>query len=238
MGQNNKSFGASAKRVLSELSIIVVGVLVALTVNSWNQKRIDRASEREYVERLVQDARYNLSVLKELEAKEGERARRLRIVRQSLRGLESLSPDSIALWSSEQILAYEDPNLRLSTFSALESTGDLRLIQNEDLRAEIVIYSDAIDHNRKEIDRWVDELPDLFEQLAMIRYGAVLGNDSTDYDDCLNCHILENGVGDIRLITLINAFRQNAANRRVYLAMMETKTDSLLSVLESSLPGL
>ncbi len=44
----------------AEFVVIVVGVLVALGVDSWASERSDRVLERDYLERLLDDVRYDL----------------------------------------------------------------------------------------------------------------------------------------------------------------------------------
>ena len=44
-------------RVLTEFAVIVVGVLVALGVDSWNEGRAERDMERSYLEALANDLR-------------------------------------------------------------------------------------------------------------------------------------------------------------------------------------
>ncbi len=46
-----------APRLLLELAVIVLGVLLALAADRWNQERSDRSLERAYLERFVDDIR-------------------------------------------------------------------------------------------------------------------------------------------------------------------------------------
>jgi hypothetical protein len=40
---------------IGELLIVVVGVLIALAINVWNNERLERAQERDFIRRLLSD---------------------------------------------------------------------------------------------------------------------------------------------------------------------------------------
>jgi hypothetical protein len=50
-----RSSTSLAPRLVAEFLVIVVGVLVALGVDSWAGDRADRVLEREYLHRLLDD---------------------------------------------------------------------------------------------------------------------------------------------------------------------------------------
>jgi hypothetical protein len=45
---------------VSEFAVIAVGVLAALSVDTWRQKQVDVAPERDYVEQIISDSWENL----------------------------------------------------------------------------------------------------------------------------------------------------------------------------------
>lgn len=55
-------------RLLAEFSVIVLGVLVALGVDSWVERRADQAAEREALEGLRDDLILNIEDLGEVSA--------------------------------------------------------------------------------------------------------------------------------------------------------------------------
>jgi hypothetical protein len=57
------------KYALGELTIVVVGVLIALAVDQWNTSRLNRIEEVTIVDRLISDLKADLVVLEsELDA--------------------------------------------------------------------------------------------------------------------------------------------------------------------------
>ena len=53
------SLELNLRRSVAEVLIIVLGILIALGVDSWNSNRIDRNVETEYLSRLAEDAARN-----------------------------------------------------------------------------------------------------------------------------------------------------------------------------------
>lgn len=54
----NRARGAFArylKYALGEIVLVVLGILIALQINDWYQDRLDRRSEREYLQSMMRD---------------------------------------------------------------------------------------------------------------------------------------------------------------------------------------
>ena len=45
---------------IGEIVLVVIGILIALNINNWNNKRIEKIEERNYLERLVSDLNLDL----------------------------------------------------------------------------------------------------------------------------------------------------------------------------------
>ncbi|MCA8975261.1 MAG: hypothetical protein KDC98_11095 [Planctomycetes bacterium] len=47
---------------LGEVLLVVIGILIALQINNWNNDRVDRRSEAKYLENLERDLREQLRI--------------------------------------------------------------------------------------------------------------------------------------------------------------------------------
>jgi len=45
-------------RALGEIALIVIGILIAIQVDSWNQNRQERQQEQQYIQSLLEDVRF------------------------------------------------------------------------------------------------------------------------------------------------------------------------------------
>lgn len=124
--------------------IVVVGVFVGLQAQAWNESRQDRVHERMYIERLARDftaieERIDLANEKWLAVLEA--SRRL------LADIDTFNATGRVPRSQQEILADMNnmqgtriPAPRAATFVELLSTGEVRVLRDEDLRDALLAY--------------------------------------------------------------------------------------------------
>lgn len=125
-----------AKWFVTELVVIVAGVLTALGIDAWYDKRIEARDERIYLEQLIEDLNeterlFCTNMDQNLEA--------IKSTTKLLKAfsLEDYPPnDSIKIWLSK-VEYLNNPVPILGTAEALIASGDLRLIHNAESRASI-----------------------------------------------------------------------------------------------------
>ena len=134
-----------ARFVVGEFLIIVAGVLVALGVDQWRGSMADRALEARYLQRLGADLASDT-------ASSGEYQIVLETKASVLRDLVSSDPLS-RLLERENLMAdlvYSQfkalQTNRATTFQELQSTGNMKLIQDLGLRGRITEYYMNFDH--------------------------------------------------------------------------------------------
>jgi len=124
-------------RLFGEFSVIVLGVLVALAVDSWVETRSERARERQALEALRADLLLNAGDLGSLSEVNAVQVARL----QWLRGLPNdgsvrFPLDSLpVLTNAANSTGSFAPVLR--TYDALVSTGELRLIRSQEIQLSL-----------------------------------------------------------------------------------------------------
>jgi hypothetical protein len=151
-----KSPLSSWRRGIAEFLIIVIGVLVALAVDRWNQSRDERAQEREYLERLYEDVQADTATLSSILAGLVEKQESL----ESLAELTDGDPRSVAdtadlinALATGTDYGWIIPPLRTVTFEDLTSTGNLGLIQEATVRAAVIEYYQNALHRANRVER-------------------------------------------------------------------------------------
>lgn len=134
---------------LSELVIVVTGVLIALAADGWNASRADRALERQYIAGVVRDLRADTAQIREAMVLSERRALSARNVLAEINGDSLLAPDELAI-SVEESMWFNFPAYSRETITDLMSTGNLRLIRVSVLRQRLSEYYQAIDR----LDQW------------------------------------------------------------------------------------
>lgn len=138
----NRAFRSYALYALGEVLLVVVGILIALQINSWHNERTDRRSEAAYLQNLARDLKEQLEII----------AKQIRYEEAVIRTTTTL----LARITRQEPLQIELEDLRLlnelrgrktfgtndATFAEMRSSGHLDLIQDPELRGDLVdLYS-------------------------------------------------------------------------------------------------
>jgi hypothetical protein len=134
-------------RVTLEFGLIVLGVLCALAVDSWAERRGERAAGRSYLIRLEDDLSYNERHFQDIERTLEDVYRRVETCLEILDGKHREAHPSAKLATLYRASNYNRPAPLDDTYQDLLSTGTLRLVTDHGLRSEIVAYY-------REVDRW------------------------------------------------------------------------------------
>lgn len=133
--------GKYFKYAIGEIVLVVIGILIALQINNWNEIRKERLKERAYLERLKADITIDSRMLNLNQAfyndvfKYGSRA---------LLYAEGEKLDAVTNW--DILVSYFHASqiwpliTTSSTFEELKSSGELSLVQNIELRNTLSFY--------------------------------------------------------------------------------------------------
>jgi len=125
---------------LGEISLVVLGILIALQINTWNQQRIEAQKESRYINELTRDLNSQLQAIKlqkERESSSLERLNKLIDMFEKNGGLEAnMEITSLFISVFERTsFTVNDP-----TYTELIATGNIELIRNDKLRNSIIQY--------------------------------------------------------------------------------------------------
>ena len=125
-----------------EVLLVMIGLLLAIQVNSWNAKRIDRNTEKEYLGRLSNELKSEIEMYSEVRDKFIEKEKRLkRIIRIWQSGNNSIT-DSLQYindfkWGGNIGPWYLEP----VTWNQLIQTGELKLLRDHKLVDEMYYHN-------------------------------------------------------------------------------------------------
>jgi len=132
---------------LGEIILVVIGILIALQINNWNEYRKDRILEKEYLSRLKEDLTFDISWIKYYYLNRFEKKI------QSLDKGKAYYQGNFVIKDTVQFLndityggvsGYVDWSLQKNTYNEIISTGNLRKIENDTLRAKINNYYESV----------------------------------------------------------------------------------------------
>ncbi|MEJ2088990.1 MAG: hypothetical protein P8Y69_11075 [Gammaproteobacteria bacterium] len=149
---------------IGELLIVIVGVLVALAVDQWNDQRRDRAEETEIVGRLITDLRADLERLSFGQDAISRKQVSLHRVYSSLASPNE-RPKNLAAFLQDIVFGagygWSQARALRPTFSELVASGKLDLIHDTAIRTKVVEYYDADLTRQSRIDARKTGYPDL-----------------------------------------------------------------------------
>lgn len=127
------------KYAIGEIVLVVIGILIALSINNWNEKRKEGIQELSILRNLQTDLKADLEgisyqiVLKEGMIKDYKNC--LEILSEKKEGTKEEITRLLA-----SILQVGGLTLNRTTFNNLETTGEIRLIQNKALADSITTF--------------------------------------------------------------------------------------------------
>ena len=125
--------GKYLKYAIGEIVLVVIGILIALSINNWNQERILRNEEQTIVKSIYNEYLQNKTIIqKHIEEAafcEGALRRLMHLVGKDEEYLKKQNVDSLLFY------AFDAPIFRPSenTISGLIQSGRLELLQNQEL---------------------------------------------------------------------------------------------------------
>ncbi len=123
-----------------ETILIVLGILIALQIDSWNQDRQDRGSELRYMGALIEDLEIDIAEADRILAELQNHIEATQDLVDALAGSEILSNSNkaYALWTDN--MGFPDFLSNDRTLQQLKSDGGFSLIQTQKVTVSIIEY--------------------------------------------------------------------------------------------------
>ena len=141
--EKNKT-GKYLKYAIGEIVLVVVGILIALSINNWNQNRINSLSESLLLKEINTEFKFNKEEL-ESTVKAYVRIRdQCDYIRKSFPTVHSeIDKDSLSK-ALHQIRNLSSADLSMGSISTLINTSSFEIISNTELRSLLIQWNDLI----------------------------------------------------------------------------------------------
>jgi hypothetical protein len=167
---------------IGELAIVVLGVLIALGVNNWNEERLDRRLEHRYMGGLVRDLREDTLELGRALALAEQFAENGTSVLRVAKGGDPERTPADFLRSIEFAGFLYFPIHTRPTYDELVSTGNLSLLRDAGLKRDLAAYYAGIERTtqwkdnwrvvQRRYEQWVPAILDLLHRNAITLEGS------------------------------------------------------------------
>ncbi len=129
---------------IGEIMLVVVGILIAIQINNWNENRKDRLNEQVIFLNLKQDLETEIINLdNHLKIQDIIIEDCIYILKHFDKNYGFKNNDSLFL-KINSLFIRETPLLTKTTFETLKNTGTLNLIKNIDLKKQITLFYDDL----------------------------------------------------------------------------------------------
>ena len=159
---------------IGEIILVVIGILIALTINTWNDDLKNDAKEKEYLIGLQEDIEKQIVLFDD----------RTGFYDQLIKTGESLLSDYV---TKDKLLNIDSVNYKLSflmytksypevsrTFNELNTTGHLNLIKGKNLKSDIINYYQNSEFTARSINGNVENVN--YDQIFPTLKSAVIIN--------------------------------------------------------------
>lgn len=141
---NENKTGKYLKYAFGEIILVVIGILIALQLNSLNQKRENKLQEKKYLIALISDLDADIEDYKRVVKRDSTTMEAIIFTLNKFKNNELFTlSDKEELGSKNFYIA--DFRKQDVTFKDMQSSGKLNLIQMDSLRQQIIEYYNTVD---------------------------------------------------------------------------------------------
>ena len=132
---------------IGEIVLVVIGILIALQINNWNELRKEKAIEHNYLLRLYDDLQKDNETLIFAKGLSEIRISQVNLLTDAIKDpdLSSDKPKKI-IESIEKVTWLSYLPLSRIVYEELLSSGKMSLIRSEELRDQLAVYYGDADH--------------------------------------------------------------------------------------------
>lgn len=127
-----------------EIILVVIGILLALQVNNWNEERKEIKLEKRFLERLYADLDKDIINISNSYNANDRRQERALFLLASYDSIELIKERPNYFIESIEYAGYtNNPVINDHTFEEIKSSGQLSIIRNDELRMTLMAYYSA-----------------------------------------------------------------------------------------------
>jgi tetratricopeptide (TPR) repeat protein len=136
--------GKYFKYAIGEIVLVVIGILIALQINNWNESRKKEQVEKQVLKSLFQEIEKDRIMLKDIYYLYERDERSITYFKNLIWKEEHSMEDALTL-NKFGGLAFRDVNPNRITYDEMISTGKIYYLSNQELVNEIINYYEIID---------------------------------------------------------------------------------------------
>jgi len=143
-GKPASRVGRYFKYAVGEIILVVIGILVALQINTWNESRKEERVEKQVLRSLFQEIEKDRVMFKNIDYEYKKDLRKITFFK-NLIWKENLSMEEALALKEFDGISFRDVNPNRITYDEMISTGKIYYLSNQTLLNEIINYYEIIE---------------------------------------------------------------------------------------------
>lgn len=176
---------------IGEIVLVVIGILIALQINNWNQNQKDLKKEQQIIASLhkefIQNKEINQALLKSVQESTDACNTLLNISLIGESHEKAKHMDSLIYWAIE----YQPFIPNNNTYTEILNTGEIELLNNEMIKNAIFEYYREVENNKATyimLQKWIEDgiLPYLADHISIRNvdnYGILNWKEKSRFED-------------------------------------------------------
>lgn len=139
---------------LGEIILVVIGILIALQINNWNESQKGHRQGLSYLQDLERDLQSDITTLEERITGNGQRLQNIDSILHQLRTRKELTAQDIHIFLERNISLTSESYFvpETSTIKQIESSSSGDLIRNKEVRDQIFRYYSNNERSEKNME--------------------------------------------------------------------------------------
>ncbi len=181
--------GKYLKYAIGEIVLVMIGILLALQVNNWNNNRIEKKKEANYIENINKQFQLNRAQLDTVTlGHQKTYTNATKILNLVPIDIDKMNKDTLSSYITETFYNYTF-NPQNSTIDALTNTSDFEIISNLELRGLLQKWKELVkDYQEEEIsfqnyflDSYIPYFKNHISLLNLINNANIFDDSNVDY---------------------------------------------------------
>ena len=136
--------GKYLKYALGEIILVVIGILIALQINNWNENRKNKIAEAEYYCRILDDLEFNEELIDETSKLT---TKKIELCKELIKDLNNIPNDRSKILNDFVVALRQDVFVPSTiTFDDLTSSGQLKLLTDIKLKNRLIKHSTSLNN--------------------------------------------------------------------------------------------
>ena len=227
--------GKYFKYAIGEIVLVVIGILIALQINNWNQGRIEQKKEEVYLSNIKRDLKNqieSIDIQLEHERKYIDNTQPFLdyYYKHNKIKLDTAFNQNLTIATERKTFVRTDP-----TYTDLISSGNIDIIKDVNFKNKLIVYYQNLERVEKINQNNNIHLNDQIyfsEVLKLIYYDDELTPNSEELVEISN-RIVNTDENKLRLINLVNFRKMLAEGSTLYMSEVKIETQELLDLMNN-----